>query len=346
MPQHVHWSCRRTTQIASFIVHLPTSPNPLSAVHDKGRLDMWSYLIISFKDIQSILIRHRSLVSPPCVWQLQWPQMYNPINPKEHRKHRKPKTQSSSDLLEVSGRFADTRRRFQEKLEQTMSSILKPGRRLAVHGSEHGQGESMRIDENQPDAKLGKTTESNRAKTRRMEMHNLPSNSWFHWFCHFYLRALQVHIRRSDKVVEAAANFELSDDSLLKRIVSQSAGLLEQTAVTASLIVAGAQSKWAKQDRNGGEKNQALFNPLQSLRNLHIFFRFWRIPRGVQWSLWPFLAMRCVAWKMDVVFLCSDDASLKTRLTNSLERSGEKLNIAFHSCAFRKGMNKQLPSRI
>lgn len=81
--------------------------------------------------------------------------------------------------------------RFQEKLDQAMSSILKPGRRLAVH------------------------------------------------------------IRRSDKVVEAAANFELSDDSLLKRIASQ-----------------------------------------------------------------------CVAWKMDGVFLCSDDASLKTRLTNSLERSG------------------------
>lgn len=81
--------------------------------------------------------------------------------------------------------------RFQEKLEQTMSSILKPGKRLAVH------------------------------------------------------------IRRSDKVVEAAANFELSDDSLLKRIISQ-----------------------------------------------------------------------CVAWKMDGVFLCSDDASLKTRLTNSLERYG------------------------
>jgi hypothetical protein len=49
------------------------------------------------------------------------------------------------------------------------------------------------------------------------------------------VRALQVHIRRSDKVVEAAANFELSDDSLLKRIISQSAGLLEQTAVTKSL---------------------------------------------------------------------------------------------------------------
>ena len=47
---------------------------------------------------------------------------------------------------------------------------------------------------------------------------------------------------------------------------------------------------------------------------------------------------------MDGVFLCSDDASLKTRLTNSLERYGEKLNIAFHSRALRKGMKKQLPS--
>ena len=49
---------------------------------------------------------------------------------------------------------------------------------------------------------------------------------------------------------------------------------------------------------------------------------------------------------MDGVFLCSDDASLKTRLTNSLERYGEKLNIAFHSRALRRGMNKQFPSRI
>lgn len=53
--------------------------------------------------------------------------------------------------------------RFQEKLEQTMSSIFKSGKRLAVH------------------------------------------------------------IRRSDKVIEAAANFELSDGGLLKRIVSQCA---------------------------------------------------------------------------------------------------------------------------
>ena len=49
---------------------------------------------------------------------------------------------------------------------------------------------------------------------------------------------------------------------------------------------------------------------------------------------------------MDGVFLCSDDASLKTRLTNSLERSGQKLNIAFHSCAVGKGMKKELPFRI
>lgn len=31
----------------------------------------------------------------------------------------------------------------------------------------------------------------------------------------------EVHIRRSDKVVEAAANFELSDEKLLQRIVAQ-----------------------------------------------------------------------------------------------------------------------------
>ena len=109
-------------------------------------------------------------------------------------------------------------------------------------------------------------------------MHNLPSNSWFHWFCHFYLRALQVHIRRSDKVVEAAANFELSDDSLLKRIVSQSAGLLEQTAVTASLIVAGAQSKWAKQDRNGGEKKSSPFQSFAELAEPAYFFQILEDP--------------------------------------------------------------------
>eukprot|EP00913_Durusdinium_trenchii_P022220 g20879.t1 len=64
-------------------------------------------------------------------------------------------------------------------------------------------------------------------------------------------KRLAVHIRRSDKVVEAAANFELSDEKLLQRIVAQ-----------------------------------------------------------------------CSAWQMDGVFLCSDDASLKKRLTRALDAAG------------------------
>jgi len=64
-------------------------------------------------------------------------------------------------------------------------------------------------------------------------------------------RPLAVHIRRSDKGCEAKANFELSDDRLLQRILQQ-----------------------------------------------------------------------CQAWGMNGVFLCTDDASLKQRLTNALERTG------------------------
>jgi len=64
-------------------------------------------------------------------------------------------------------------------------------------------------------------------------------------------RRLAVHIRRSDKACEAAANFELSDERLQERITSQ-----------------------------------------------------------------------CAAWHMDGVLLCTDDASLKQRLTNALEQIG------------------------
>lgn len=73
----------------------------------------------------------------------------------------------------------------------------------------------------------------------------------------------QVHIRRSDKVVEAAANLELSDEALQQRIVAQSLG--EQ---------------------------------LSELETL-----------------------RCRAWRMDAVFLCSDDAALKQRLERDLKGS-------------------------
>ncbi|CAJ1402448.1 unnamed protein product [Effrenium voratum] len=64
-------------------------------------------------------------------------------------------------------------------------------------------------------------------------------------------RRLAVHIRRSDKASEAAANFELTDEGLLERILAQ-----------------------------------------------------------------------CVVWQMDGVFLCTDDAALKQRLTESLKQCG------------------------
>ncbi|CAE7498990.1 unnamed protein product [Symbiodinium natans] len=64
-------------------------------------------------------------------------------------------------------------------------------------------------------------------------------------------RRLAVHIRRSDKACEAAANFELSDEGLKQRIIQQ-----------------------------------------------------------------------CAAWCMDGVLLCTDDASLKQRLTDALEPAG------------------------
>ncbi|CAE6918665.1 unnamed protein product [Symbiodinium sp. CCMP2592] len=69
-------------------------------------------------------------------------------------------------------------------------------------------------------------------------------------------RLLAVHIRRSDKGCEAKANFELSDDRLLQRILQQ-----------------------------------------------------------------------CQAWGMNGIFLCTDDASLKQRLTNALERTGLSVSM-------------------
>ena len=84
----------------------------------------------------------------------------------------------------------------------------------------------------------------------------------------------EVHIRRSDKGCEAKANFELSDDRLLQRILQQP--------------------------------------PSQP-----------SLPRALCLSLPLSVSCRCQAWGMNGVFLCTDDASLKQRLTNALERTGQ-----------------------